>query len=64
MLLALVIITGEKNRETQSHSGAGAVRRAAADTGRRQTPAAAITSAVCRQAGRIHTYMYVATEGH
>ena len=39
ILLVLVIITGEKNRETQSN--AGAVRRAAADTGRRQTPAGA-----------------------
>jgi hypothetical protein len=39
ILLELVIITGEKNRETQSNSGA--VRRAAADTGRRQTPAGA-----------------------
>ena len=42
IILALVIITGEKNRETQSNAGAGAVRRAAADTGRRQTPAGAI----------------------
>jgi hypothetical protein len=42
ILLALVIITGEKNRETQSHTGAGAARRAAAGTGRRQTPAGAI----------------------
>jgi hypothetical protein len=42
ILLVLVIITGEKNRENQSHAGAGAVRRAAADTGRRQTPANAI----------------------
>ena len=41
ILLVLVIITGEKNRETQSNAGAGAVRRAAADTGRRQTPAGA-----------------------
>ena len=54
MLLVLVIITGEKNRETQSNAGAGAVRRAAADTGRRQTPALHI------RAGRMH----VATEGH
>ena len=42
--MVLVIVTGEKNRETQSHAGAGAVpvRRAAADTGKRQTPAGAI----------------------
>ena len=41
ILLVLVIITGEKNRETQSNAGAGAVRWAAADTGRRQTPVGA-----------------------
>jgi hypothetical protein len=38
----LAITTGEKNRETQSHTGAGAARRAAADTGRRQTPMGAM----------------------
>jgi hypothetical protein len=58
ILLVLVIITGEKNQETQNHAGAGAVRRAAADTGRHQTPA-----------GAIHTYgqaehINVATEDH
>ena len=40
ILLVLVIITGEK--PTQSNASVGAVRRAAADTGRRQTPAGAI----------------------
>jgi hypothetical protein len=43
ILLALVIITGEKNqeKETQSHAGAGGPRRTLA-AGRRQTPAGAI----------------------
>ena len=66
ILLVLVMISGEKNRETQSHAVRARAlhggRRTAVDTGRRQTPAGAIHT----HTGRQNTFGYGGplTEGH